>query len=117
MNNAMSTYHETLTPLYRAFNARDIDGALSQMQPEVIWANGMEGGYVHGHTGVRDYWTRQWRVIDPLAEPIRFHAESNRVVVDVHQVVRDLSGTVQLDQTARHIFTLNAGLVAKFEIG
>jgi len=23
-----------------------------------MWANGMEGGHVHGHDGVRNYWTR-----------------------------------------------------------
>jgi hypothetical protein len=117
MGNAKSAYHEILTSLYSAFNARDIDGALSRMRLDVIWANGMEGGYVHGHAGVRDYWTRQWRAINPHVAPIHFHAERNRVLVDVHQVVRDLNRTVQLDQTAKHIFTLDAGLVAKFEIG
>jgi hypothetical protein len=24
------------------------------------WANGMEGGHVVGHDGVRNYWTRHW---------------------------------------------------------
>jgi hypothetical protein len=25
-----------------------------------------------GHDGVRDYWTRQWSAIDPVAEPVNF---------------------------------------------
>src|SRR5438105_15231869 len=35
---------------------------------------------------VRDYWTRQWSVIDPHVEPRRFETdESGRLIVDVHQ--------------------------------
>jgi len=57
-SNAMASEHKLLTDLYAAFNARDIDRCLAGMQPDVTWANGMDGGYVHGHEGVRDYWTR-----------------------------------------------------------
>ena len=56
---------DLLTEAYEAFNARDIGRALAAMHAEVDWPNGMEGGYVHGHAAVRDYWTRQWRLIDP----------------------------------------------------
>jgi ketosteroid isomerase-like protein len=34
---------------YEALNARDIDGALALMHPDVDWPNGWEGGRVHGH--------------------------------------------------------------------
>jgi arylsulfatase A-like enzyme len=64
------------------------------MQPDVEWPNGMEGGTVHGHDGVRQYWTRQWSLINPHVEPMTFHVdEDGAVLVGVHQVVRDLSGT------------------------
>jgi hypothetical protein len=43
---------------YEAFNARDIEEALSLMHPDVDWPNGMEGGRLHGHREVRDYWRR-----------------------------------------------------------
>jgi ketosteroid isomerase-like protein len=49
---------------YEAFNARDIEGALATMQPDVDWPNGMEGRRVHGHQEVRDYWQRQFTSID-----------------------------------------------------
>jgi len=111
-----ATEHEILTPLYRAFNARDIDRALAGMRPDVIWANGWEGGNVHGHAGVRDYWTRQWRAIDPHVEPTGFAVRGNRVVVDVHQVVRGLDGALIAERAVEHIFTLEDGLVARFEI-
>jgi len=36
--------HDLLTDIYAAFNARDIDRCLAGMQPDVTWANGMDGG-------------------------------------------------------------------------
>ena len=47
--------------MYR-FNARDIDGVLTVLTDDVAWANGMDGGYVHGREAVRAYWTRQWTI-------------------------------------------------------
>ena len=112
----MSPDHQLLTDLYAAFNARDIDRCLAGMHPDVTWANGMDGGNVHGHEGVRAYWTRQWKLVNPRVDPQRFQSDSNRVSVDVHQVVRALDGTVIVDQTVKHVFTLEGGLVKMFEI-
>ncbi len=106
-----------LRKAYAAFNARDIDSALATMQPDVAWPNGMEGGTVHGHTGVREYWTRQWGLIDPHVEPVRFDLdEAGRVVVGVHQVARNLSGEVLLDRMVEHVYTIEGGLIRTMEI-
>jgi hypothetical protein len=76
-----------LEKAYEAFNSRDIDGALATMHADLDWPNGMEGGRVPGHNAVRDYWTRQWSMIDPHVEPVRFEAdEAGRIWVDVHQI-------------------------------
>ena len=108
---------DLLQKAYAAFNARDIDGALATMSPNVVWPNGMEGGTVHGHDGVRAYWTRQWGMVDPHVEPVNFSEdESGRITVDVHQVVRDLSGKVLLDRMVQHIYTLNGGLIQSMDI-
>ncbi len=102
---------------YAAFNARDIDGALATMRPDVVWPNGMEGGTVHGHEGVRAYWTRQWGMVDPHVEPKTFDVDSaGRIVVGVHQVVRDLSGKVLLDRMVEHVYTLKDGLIQNMDI-
>ena len=37
-----------LERLYDRFNARDIDGVLTALTDDVAWANGMDGGHVHG---------------------------------------------------------------------
>jgi len=106
-----------LQQAYESFNARDIDGAAAAMQPDVEWPNGMEGGMVHGHAGVREYWTRQWSILDPHVEPVGFDLdEAGRVVVTVHQVVRDLSGKMFVDRMVEHVYSVEDGLIRSMEI-
>jgi hypothetical protein len=108
---------DLLTRTYGAFNARDVDAVLAVMHPDVDWPNGMEGGRVRGHAGIRDYWTRQWGMIDPHVEPRRFTTDdAGRVVVDVHQVVRNLSGQVVSDQVVQHVYVVQDGLIRSMEI-
>ena len=113
----MPAWRDLFLKTYAAFNARDIDAALSGMHQNVEWPNGMEGGYVHGHDGIREYWTRQWQVLDPTVDPVRIELDSDgRVVVDVHQVVRDLSGTILLDRMVKHVYSMQDGLVMTMTI-
>jgi hypothetical protein len=108
---------EFVAQAYSAFNERRLDDALALMDPEVEWPNGMEGGTVHGHAGVREYWTRQWAMIDPRVEPRRATVgPDGRIHVDVHQVVRDLSGTILADQMVEHVYTLTDGRAVRMEI-
>ena len=113
----MSTEREILEAAYGAFNARDIDAALATMHRDVAWPNGMGGGYVHGHRDVRDYWTRQWAIIDPRVDPLDFAADKDgRIVVNVHQVVRDLAGQVKADRVVQHVYELRDELIVSMEI-
>ena len=113
----MPTQQSVLKKAYDAFNARDIDTVLTTMHPDVDWPNGWEGGRVHGHNGVREYWTRQWAAINPHVEPLRFHTdESGRTVVDVHTVVRDPAGNIVADQMVQHIYLFADGLIRSMEI-
>ena len=113
----MSREVEVLKLLYDRFNAREMETVLTAMHEDVIWANGMEGGHVHGRDGVRSYWTRQWAMIDPHVEPVEFSVGSQgKVVVEVHQIVRNLQGNVLSDQMVGHIFWIENGLVKRFDI-
>ena len=67
--NTKTDVETLLRRCYLAFNARDLEGALALMHPDVTWPNGWEGGWVNGRDGVRDYWQRQWAAIDPRVEP------------------------------------------------
>ena len=105
-----------LLKVYQAFNARQIETVIALMHAEVVWPNGMEGGWVHGQDGVRAYWTRQFRSLNPHVEPLRFTPEFGRMAVDVHQVIRDLSGKVIVDQMVQHVYTIDEGLIRRMEI-
>ena len=108
---------ELLKRLCHEFNARAMESVLAAMHQDVIWANGMEGGYVHRRDGVRGYWTRQWAMIDPHVEPVAFsHSPEGKIVVEVHQVVRDLNGSVLADKMVKHVFQIENGLVKRFDI-
>ena len=87
------------------------------MTPDVAWPKAFKGGFVRGPEEVRAYWTEQWSEIDPHVEPVSFHAENaGRILVDVHQVVRDLAGTVLADAHVGHRFTMADGLIQKMEV-
>ena len=63
----MTNEIEFLKQLYDRFNTRDIELVLAALDPSVMWANGMEGGHVNGRDGVREYWTLQWALVDPMS--------------------------------------------------
>ena len=114
----MSDEVEHLRRLYDRFNARDIETVLAAMHEDVLWANGMDGGHVRGRDGVRSYWTRQWATIDPHVEPLDVsYGSEGEILVEVHQVVRDLNGNVLADQRVLHVFPIEGGLVKRFDIG
>jgi hypothetical protein len=110
--------------MYDRFNARDIDGVLIALTEDVAWANGMDGGHVHGREAVRAYWTRQWAMVSPHVEPVGFHrTEDGAIFAEVRQSVRDLEGkplqgqTHGLkDETVGHVFRFREGRVARFDI-
>ncbi len=103
--------------LYAAFNERNIPDAVALMAEEVDWANGMDGGHVHGREAVREYWSKQWAAIQPHVEPLDIaHHEGGATAVDVHQVVHDLEGKLLLDERVRHVFRFQSGLVVRFDI-
>jgi hypothetical protein len=108
---------ELLRAAYAAFNARDIDAALALMTPDVAWPKAFKGGFVRGSEEVRAYWTEQWSQINPQVEPVSFYSEeAGRILVDVHQVVRDLAGAVLADEHVGHRFTLEHSLIQAMEV-
>lgn len=108
---------ELLRAAYAAFNARDIDAALALMTPDVAWPKAFKGGFVRGSQEVRAYWTEQWSEINPHVEPVAFYSEeTGRILVDVHQVVRDLAGAVLADEHVGHRFTLEHSLIQAMEV-
>jgi hypothetical protein len=117
MSNQPAPQIKLLRAAYAAFNARDIDAALALMTPDVTWPRAFKGGFVQGPEEIRAYWTEQWSEIDPHVDPVAFHPENvDRILVDVHQVVRDIVGTVIADEHVGHRFTIDHGLIQKMEV-
>jgi cation diffusion facilitator family transporter len=108
-----------LRDLYAAFNARDIDAVLERLAPDVDWPNGMEGGRVHGRDAVREYWTRQFTMIDGHVEPVEItERDDGSAVVNVHQVVRSPEGELLQDTHVTHTYVFgDDGLVTRMDIG
>lgn len=116
MSERESPERDLLRDAYRDFNARNIEAVISRMHPQVEWANGMEGGHVHGRDEVRAYWTRQFAVLNPHVDPLSINPDGNSWVVEVHQVVHDLAGNLVVDTTVYHTYQFRDGLIARMDI-
>jgi len=117
MSNPSAPEIDLLHAAYAAFNARDIPSALELMRDDVRWPKAFKGGYAHGPEEVRAYWSEQWTEIDPRVEPVEIVPEpEGTLLVDVHQVVRDLAGAVLFDGHVGHRFTIAKGLIQGMEV-
>jgi len=113
----ITQFIDLIKKAYAAFNERNIDKALSTMQPNVQWSKAWEGGCISGHDEIKAYWTRQWNEIDPNVEPIGFNERQNgSLEVEVHQKVKDLQGNSMFDGTVKHIYTFEDGLIKTMDI-
>lgn len=117
MKNNSTPATQLLSAAYSAFNARDIDAAVALMSPDVTWPKAFKGGVVNGPNEVRAYWTEQWSEINPSVEPIAFYPQNDsKILVDVHQVVRNLEGDIISDEHVCHRFTIKNGLIKAMEL-
>jgi hypothetical protein len=110
-------WEKRLRATYAAFNARDIDVVLRRMTADVDWPNAWEGGRVHGHGGVRDYWTRQWSAIDPAVEPVAFTTRSDgSIAVEVDQVARGVDRMLLHEGRVLHVYVFRDDLIARMDV-
>jgi hypothetical protein len=116
-DGTMTSDEQLIRRLYDGFNKRDIEAVLAELADDVAWANGMEGTHVHGRDAVREYWTYQWSVIDPAVAPLSVaRGDDGAMIVEVHQVVRDLRGEILLDEVIHHSFRITDDRVLRFDI-
>ena len=112
-----TTLKKLITKAYTAFNERDIDKALSTMQPDVQWLKAWEGGYISGHNEIKAYWTRQWLEINPHVEPVAFDERQNgSLEVQVHQHVKDLQGNQLFNGLVKHVYTFKNNRIQTMDI-
>ena|SRR5215217_3378901 len=102
--------------LYASFNARDIEAVIAHLDPDVDWPNAWEGGRLHGHREVRDYWTRQFAEIDGRVEPTSIDERGDTVEVTVHQTVRSPDGVLISDGIVTHTYTVRDGRIVRMDV-
>ena len=104
--------------LYAAFNARDLDGVLEKFAPDVDYANGFQGGRLHGREAVRAYWTEQFTQIHPHVEATSVtERDDGKVEVAVHQSLYSIGDQLLDESNVLHVYTLtDDGLVARMDI-
>lgn len=113
----MSDTQTLISQAYSAFNARDIDGAMTLMSEDVSWPKASEGGRVVGKEEIRAYWTRQWLEFDPHVEPLEvIEKEGSTTKVKVHQLVKSLGGEVLSDSEVWHVYTITDGLIERMDL-
>jgi hypothetical protein len=104
----------TITEVYRAFNAHDIEAVIAHFTDDVDWPNAWEGGRLEGKEAVRAYWTRQFAEIDPRVEPRAIHeTEDGRIRVEVEQRPRPEDDAVAVT----HTYTFRGEKIARMEVG
>ncbi len=102
---------------YYHFNKRNLDRLFLVIDPSVKWANGVGGGYVHGHQELRNYWATQWTEIDPQVKPLEFAGtDDGAILVQVHQLVKDKSGNVIEDSEVLHCYQLEDMKIKSMDI-
>ena len=110
-------FQNVIRKAYTAFNERDIHAALETMQPNVQWSKAWEGGYISGHNEIEEYWTRQWKEINPKVYPTEFNERPNgSLEVVVHQIVHFLDGKLMFEGTVKHIYTFRDNLINTMDI-
>ncbi len=89
----------------------------SSCTPMSTGRTGWRGAVSAATPRVRDYWQRQFGTIDSRVEPRGFETDSSgRVVVDVHQVVRDPDGELLSEGAVQHVYSIRDGLIERMEI-
>jgi hypothetical protein len=109
---------DRIAELYDAFNARDIERVTALFAPDVDWPNAWQGGRVVGRAAVRNYWLRQWEVLDPdVRTRLVRELPDGRIEVLVDQVIRDRDGDLLSEAVVLHTYTLRGGLIARMDVG
>jgi hypothetical protein len=58
------------------------------------------------------HWTRQWKELDPHAEPVEvIDREGRKTEVRVHQLVKTLGGDLLSDTDVWHVYTFANGVI------
>ena len=107
---------QLIRQFYPDFNQRNIDQIMPHFTADIDWPNGMTGGRERGHAAVRAYWTNQWQQINSQVTPISYRLVDDRVILEVHQLIKDMNGSVISDSVVFHTYRFSAEKIAGMDI-
>ena len=107
---------QLLSQLYPDFNARNIERIMPYFAVDADWPNGMTGGREVGHDAIREYWTNQWMVINSHVTPISYRVVDEQIILEVHQLVKDMEGETLSDSVVYHTYKFVDGKITKMDI-
>jgi ketosteroid isomerase-like protein len=100
---------------YEAFNARDIERAIRLMRPDVVWPDAVNGGFVHGHEGVRRHWEDVFDRFDPQIDLEDLGTgPAGTWVAQVRQTTRSDQGTQE--DLLTHVFQFENGRIRRLDV-
>ena len=80
------------------------------------WPNGMTGGREVGHDAIREYWTNQWKVINSKVTPVSYRVVDDQIILEVHQLVKDMEGETLSDSVVYHTYKFMDGKINRMDI-
>ncbi len=105
---------------YEAFNRGDIEGALADIDPDIVWHTyivpGPGGGTYRGHEGVQELWRDARNIFGEFRnEPERLISAGDKVVAFVRVCGRGKESGVEVEAKIAHVHTLRDGKVVRTE--
>ncbi|MBP7704467.1 MAG: nuclear transport factor 2 family protein [Caulobacter sp.] len=115
----MTDHEALLATLYEAFNRQDLETLMAAMHPDVDWPNYLEGGRLKGKAALRNYWSRQFRIIRLEAFPISMETlDDGRVCVKVQYGARSVeSGGLWVNEITTNTYSFDGGLITRMDWG
>jgi uncharacterized protein len=112
---------EKVLRAYDAWNRRDFNAALEEVDPEIEWTMvgttrfpGTDASY-HGHAGVREFWgifIEPWEEFKIEVEETRTTGDLVVAFVQFHAKARE---GLELDTPFVHLFTVRDGKLTRFQ--
>jgi ketosteroid isomerase-like protein len=105
---------------YEAFNRGDLESALADLDPEIVWHTylvpGPGGGTYHGHAGVLELWDDARNVFgDFRNEPERLISAGDKIVAFVRVCGRGKESGIEVEAKIAHVHTVRDGRVIHIE--
>jgi ketosteroid isomerase-like protein len=103
-----------------AFNRRDLDSVLDDLDPEVRldeWQEAPGAQSFHGHEGVRtalDSWFETWEWMQVDIEEVR--EVGDRVLFTLHQRAKGRGSGIEIEITSWNVYSFRDGKVSRMQL-